>query len=130
MGLLWSASEEGPRRLGKRRDPVECGSCGHLDLLDRDAELSCLVDEVLGDAAAGEGDDALGEEVEEVVVAAEGSGAAVAVPVGLADDLVDAALLGPACGDALDARAAAVDQHHVGVRFSIPSAEELQELLT
>ena len=44
-----------------------------------------LVDEVLGDAGTGEGDDALGEEVEEVVVAAEGCGASVAVPVGLAD---------------------------------------------
>ena len=37
------------------------------------------------------------------------------VPVGLADDLVDAALVGPACRDALDAGTAAVDEDHVGV---------------
>ena len=85
------------------------------DLVDRYAELPCFVDEVLGDAAAGEGDDALGQEVEEFVVAAEGSGPSVAVPIRLADDLVDAVLLGPACGDALDGGAAAVNEHHVGV---------------
>ena len=43
------------------------------------------------------------------------SAASVATPVGLADDLVDAALFGPACGDALDARAAAVHEHHIVV---------------
>ena len=59
------------------------------DALNRNAELPCLVDEVLGDAAAGEGDDALRQQVQEVVVAAERSGPSVAVPVRLADDLVD-----------------------------------------
>ena len=77
---------------------------------------------VLGDAAAGEGDDALGQEVQEFVVAPERNSPSVAVPVRLADDLVDAVLLGPACGDALDAGASAVDQHHVGVSFRIPYA--------
>ncbi len=101
-----SASD--PRRAAEAtRPPVACGSGSHL--LDRDAELPCLVDEVVGDAAAGERDHALGQEVEEVVVAAERSGPSVAVPVGLAHDLVDAALLGPTCRDALDAGAAAVD---------------------
>ena len=41
---------------------------------DRNAELPRLVDEVLGDATAGEGDDALRQQVQEVVVAAERSG--------------------------------------------------------
>ena len=63
--------------------------------MDGDAEPARLVDQVLGDAGTGEGDEALGEEVEEVVVAAEGCGASVSVPVGLADDLVDVVALGP-----------------------------------
>ena len=44
----------------------------------------------------GEGDDALGQEVEQFVVAAEGSGPSVSVPVGFADDLVDAVTFSPA----------------------------------
>ena len=100
-----------------------CGLCRHL--LHGYTELYCLIDEVLGDAAAGEGDDALGEKVKEFVVAPERSSPSVAVPVPLADDLVDAALVGPTRGDALDAGAAAVDQHHVGVRLRIRHAGEL-----
>ena len=57
----------------------------------------------------------LGKEVEEVVVAAEGRGLSVAVPVGLAHHLVDAVPLGPLRGDLLDAGTAAVDEDHVGV---------------
>ena len=76
---------------------------------DRDAELRGLVDRVLGNAVAGEGDEALGQEVEEVVVAAEGRGPSVAVPVGLAHHLVRAVPLGPLRGDLLDAGSAAVD---------------------
>ena len=98
-----------PRRQ-KRRDPAVRGSSRHL--LDRYAELPRLVDEVLGDAAAGERDDAFGQEVQELVVAPERSGPSVAVPVGLADDLVDAALVGPACRDVLDAGAGAVAPIH------------------
>ena len=81
----------------------------------RDTQRPCLVDEVVGDARTGEGDDALGQEFQEFVVPAEGSGTAVLVPVGLADDLVDAVALGPACRDALDAGAAAMHEHHVGI---------------
>ena len=44
-----------------------------------------------------------------------GRGASVAVPVRLADDLVDAVALGPARGDLLDAGAAAVHEHHVAM---------------
>ena len=51
------------------------------DALNRNSELPCLVDEVLGDAAAGEGDDALRQQVQEVVVAAERGGPSVAAPV-------------------------------------------------
>ena len=51
------------------------------DAHDRDAELAGFVDEVAGDAGAGERDDAGGQEVEELVVAAEGCCLAVGVPV-------------------------------------------------
>ena len=115
----------GPRQRVTRPLGV-CGSGSDLfDLLHRYPELAGFVDEVVGDAGTGEGDDALRQEVEEVVVAAERSGPSVAVPVGLAHNLMDAALLGPACRDALDARAAAVNEHHVGVRLGIPGAGEL-----
>ena len=74
-----------------------------------------LVDEVVGDAAAGEGDDALGEQSEEFIVAPEGSGPSVCVPVGLADDLVDAVALRPSRRYLLGARTAAVDEDDVCV---------------
>ena len=74
-----------------------------------------LVDEVVRDARAGERDHALGEEGEEFVVAPEWSGPAVRVPVGLADDLVDAVPLGPSRRYLLRTGAAAVDENDVGV---------------
>ena len=77
--------------------------------MDRDAELTSLVDEVLGDAGAGEGDQALGQEVEQLVVAPKRCGSPVGVPIGLADDLMDAVAFRPACGDFLGAGSAAVD---------------------
>ena len=88
-------------------------SGGHA--LHGDAQASSLVDEVVGDARTRERDHALGEEAEQLVVASEGSRPAVGVPVGLADDLVDAVALGPACRDLLGAGAAAVDEDDVGV---------------
>ncbi len=97
---------------GATTRPLGCyGSGGTAH--DRDAEGAGLVDEVPGDAAAGEGDDALGQEVEQLVVAAEGCGASVAVPVGLADDLVDAVTLCLAGCDLLDAGAAAMHEDEV-----------------
>ena len=45
----------------------------------------------------------------------KGAALPCALPVGTADDLVDAARLGPARGDLLDAGAAAVQQNHVAV---------------
>ncbi len=88
------ASRAGGVRIRKRTAPPPergRGPSGRWRLrgaaLHRDAELPRLVDEVLGDAGAGEGDDALRREVEQFVVAAEGCGASMAVPVGLADDL-------------------------------------------
>ena len=83
--------------------------------LDGDAEPVGLVDEVVGDARAWERDDALGQECEQVVVPPEGSGSSVCVPVGLADDLVDAVSLRPSRRYLLGARTAAVDEHHVCV---------------
>ena len=80
---------------------------------DGDSDLACLVDHVIRDARAGEGDEAFRQEVEQDVVTPEGRGLAVPVPVRLADDLVNAVLLGPACRDLLRAGAAAVQQDHV-----------------
>ena len=60
----------------------------------------------------------------------ERGGAAVAVPVRLADDLVNAVALGPLRGEPLDARAAAMHQHHVGVGLRISRAGELWQFLT
>ena len=84
-------------------------------LLDRDAELDGLVDEVVGDAAARERDDALGQQVAQFVVAPERCGPSVGVPVRLAHDLVHAVAFRPLRSDLLHAGAAAVHQHHVGV---------------
>jgi hypothetical protein len=54
--------------------------------------------------------------LEQSVVALERRCVAVAVPVGLEDNLRDFAIVGPAGGYALGApRAAAMQQHHVGV---------------
>ena len=80
--------ETGRAAAGATTRPVDALRSGR-DALDRDAELPRLVDEVLGDAGAGERDDALRQEVQQFVVAAERGGASVAVPVRLADDLVD-----------------------------------------
>ena len=85
------------------------------DFLDGNAEGAGLVDEVVGNARSGERDHALGQEGQELIVAPEGSGPAVGVPVGLADDLVDAVSLGPSCRYLLCTRTAAVDQDDVGV---------------
>ena len=101
-----------PRRRGGDATRVRA-SCSNA--VDGDAEPVGLVDEVVCDARARERDDALGQEAEQLVVAPEGSRPAVRVPVGLADDLVDAVALGPAGRYLLRARTAAVDEHHVFV---------------
>ena len=83
---------------------------------DADAELAGLVDEVVGDAGAGEGDDGVRHFGKKRIVALEGSGLAVAIPVGLEDDLRDLAIVGPAGGDAFGATGrAAMQEHHVGM---------------
>ena len=110
----WAGNETGRAAAGATMRPAMC--CGQGTAAEHgDAELPRLVDEVLGDAGAGEGDDALRQEVGQFVVAAKRGGASVAVPVWLADDLVDAVRLGPARRDLLDTGAAAVDEHDVGV---------------
>ena len=58
---------------------------------------------------------ALRQEVQQLVVAAERSGASVPLPVGLAHDLVHCVAFGPLRGDLLNAGAAAVHEHHVAV---------------
>ena len=58
---------------------------------------------VLGDAGAGEGDDADRHGLQHRVVALEGRGLLVPGPVGLEDDLRDAAVVGPLGGDQLGA---------------------------
>ena len=54
-----------------------------------------------------------GRKLSKYVVTPEGRGLAVPVPVRLADDLMHAVLLGPACGDLLRSGSAAVQQDHV-----------------
>ena len=83
--------------------------------MDGDAELGGLVDQVVGDAAAREADEALGQEFQELVVSPERSGPSVCVPVGPADDLVDALRLGPTRRDLLCTRSAAMHEHHVRI---------------
>ena len=80
-----------------------------------DAELLRLIDEVPGNPAAGERDDADGKQVQQLVVPPERGGVTVRPPVRAADHLVDAARIRPARRDLLEARAAAVQQHHVAV---------------
>ena len=99
------------RRTGATREALRSGGAAG----DGDAELHGLVDQVVGDAGAGEREYALRQKVEQFVVAPERGGAAVGVPVGLAHHLVDAVALGPLRRDALDARAATVGEHHVVV---------------
>ena len=102
------------RAAGVATRPAESSVlCG--DALDGDAEPVGLVDEVVGDARAGECDDALGQEGQEFVVAPEGSRPSVCVPVWLADDLVDAVTFRPAGRYLLRAGAAAVDEDDVCV---------------
>ena len=57
----------------------------------------------------------LGRRASKFVVPPEGSGPSVRVPVGLADDLVDAVPLRPACRYLLGPRTAAVDEDDVCV---------------
>ena len=57
----------------------------------------------------------VGRSLRELVVAPERSRAAVGVPVGPEHHLVHRVVVGPARGDALRPRSAAVHQHHVGV---------------
>jgi hypothetical protein len=67
------------------------------------AEALGLVGEVVGDAGAGEDDEADGKRIEEVVIALKGRGLGVTRPVGLEDDLRDLAIIGPGGGDRLGA---------------------------
>src|SRR3546814_13395039 len=67
-------------------------------------------------AVARKSDDADGQRVEHGSIALERGGVLVAGPVGLEDDLRDAAIVSPAGGDFLGALGTAtVDQHHVGM---------------
>src|SRR6202012_4882197 len=101
----------GKRRLGGAVSGFRLGEAP-----DRYAEFLGLVGEIGGEAGAREDDDADRQRLEQAVVAFEGSGTAVAGPVGLEDDLWNFAMIGPAGGDTLGAaRTAAVQQHHVGM---------------
>ena len=93
----------GPTRENRdalRDDAIRWGRCASgVDAKNGDAELARLVDEVLGDPCAGEGDEARRQQLEQLVVAPEGSCAAVGVPVGPEHHLMDRIVLGPAGGD-------------------------------
>ena len=74
------------RRKSKRAAPLATTTrparrCGSGSAADGDAERPGLVDQVVGDARTRERDHALRQEVQQLVVAAERGGAAVAVPV-------------------------------------------------
>ena len=58
---------------------------------ERDAQAFRLVGEIVGDAGAGEDDEADGQRFEQRVVTFERGGFAVTGPVGLEDDLCDVA---------------------------------------
>ena len=104
------------RSIATARKAAALAAAFRAEAPDRNAHLAGLVGEVGGDAGAGEDDDADRQRFEHPVVALEGRGVAVAGPVGLEDDLWNFAMVGPAGGDALGAaRAAAVQQHHVGM---------------
>ena len=87
--------KNGPRR---RSDAARGGDALCGDALHRDAERDGLVDQVVGDARAGERDDALRQEVQQLVVAPERSGPSMCVPVRLAHHLVHPVAFGPLCG--------------------------------
>ena len=72
-----------------------------------EAEFQRPLHEGDGNAQAGEGDDAIGQQVQQRVVAPERCGTSMAVPVRLAPNLVHAVALGPLRGNAFDAGAAA-----------------------
>ena len=91
------------RRASRRNGTTRCRGASSSGVCDGDAELHRLLDEVVGDARAGEGDDAPGQQVQELVVAPERCGASVAVQVRPAHHLVHAVALGPLRGDAFDA---------------------------
>ena len=76
--------------------------CGSGSPQHRNAQRSCFVHEVLRYARARVSNDALRKQVQQLVVTSERGRAAVAVPVRLADDLVDAVPLGPARRNPLD----------------------------
>ena len=83
-----SRERNGPRRLDDGAVREASRSAFH----DRDAHATRLVDEVPGDAIALERYQALRHQVQQLVVAAERGGAAVLLPVRLADDLSDVGL--------------------------------------
>src|SRR6202045_1965837 len=106
-------------KAGIRGETAPSGAALRLRLAeppDRNAELLGLVGEVCGNPRAREDHDADRQSFEHLVVALEGCGVAVPVPVGLEDDLWNFAIVGPAGGDALGAaRTAAVQEDHVGM---------------
>ena len=74
------------------------------------------IGEIVGDAGAGEDDDADRQGLQKLVVALERRGFGVAGPVGLESYLSDIAGVGPARGDELGALGrGAVQQNHVGM---------------
>ena len=86
------------------------------DPLDADPELAGFVDDVLGDPRTGRGDQTLRHCLEHLVVTLEGSGLAVALPVGFEDHLGDPTGICPSGRDHLSAFGRApVQEHHVGV---------------
>ena len=97
----------GLRRLRFARAEVE----------ERHAELSRLIGEIAGDARTGKDDQPDRQDIEELVVALERRGLAVAVPVRLEGDLGNLAAVRPAGGDLLGA----LGLYKYGNRLTSPS---------
>lgn len=66
---------------------------------DRDANLLCLVGQIVLNARSREHHDAYGQDFQQGVVAPERSGLAMPVPVGLKGDLWNFAMSGPTGSD-------------------------------
>ena len=92
-----------PRRRKDRLPVAGRAPPSQADAVNGNAEGDGLVDQVPGDAVTGPGENALRHQVQQRVVALEGRGLAMCSPIGAADDLVDAAGLGPPGGEGLDA---------------------------
>ena len=114
-----------PQHSGIIKAPSEICPTGPLGLsvfLCGNTHAAGFVDQVFGNAGAGEGQDADGQKFQHGVIAFEPcAGFAIFVPIGLEHHLIDLFGGGPFGGDQIRAFwRAAVNQHHLRVFFCEP----------